>query len=258
MSETDQVLYDIRDSVGWITFNRPEARNAFTFAMYDRLRDICEGAQAGGKVRALVMRGAGGKAFGAGTDMSQFRAFSRPEDAWDYEHRMERVFTAIERCPVPTIAAIEGACTGGGAAIAAACDLRVASPTLKFGFPVARTLGNCLSVANLARLSELIGSGRVREILMTARLVEADEAKAVGLVSEIADDVEARAAELARTVASHAPLTLRATKEGLRRLREAAARVDDRDLVEMCYMSADFREGLEAFLSKRKPNWKGE
>lgn len=258
MSETDQLLYDIRDGIGWITFNRPEARNAFTFAMYDRLREICESAWAGGEVRAIVMCGAGGKAFGAGTDMSQFRAFSRPEDAWDYEDRMERVFAAIEHCPVPTVAAIEGACTGGGAAIAAACDLRIASPTLKFGFPVARTLGNCLSAANLARLSELVGAARVREIVMTARLVEAEEAKAVGLVSEIAEDVEARAGELARTVASHAPLTLRATKEGLRRLREAATQVDDRDLIEMCYMSADFREGLEAFLAKRKPDWKGE
>ena len=258
MSETDELLYEVRDGVGWITFNRPEARNAFTFAMYERLREICEAAEPGGEVRALVMRGAGGKAFGAGTDMSQFRAFSKPEDAWGYEQRMERVFSAIESCPVPTIAAIEGACTGGGAAIAAACDLRVANPELKFGFPVARTLGNCLSVSNLARLSEIMGAARVREILMTARLVEADEAKAIGLVCEIAADVEARAAALAATVASHAPLTLRATKEGLRRLRAASAEVDDRDLIAMCYMSEDFREGLEAFLGKRKPNWQGK
>ena len=257
MSETNELLYELRDDVGWITFNRPDARNAFTFAMYERLRDICTELEPGGEVRALVMRGAGGKAFGAGTDMSQFRAFSKPEDAWGYEERMERVFAAIETCPVPTIAAINGACTGGGAAIAAACDLRVASPTLKFGFPVARTLGNCLSVSNLARLSEIIGTARVREILMTARLVEAEEAKAIGLVSEIVEDVEARAGELAETVASHAPLTLRATKEGLRRLRAAAAEIDDRDLIAMCYMSEDFREGLEAFLGKRKPDWKG-
>jgi len=258
MSETDQVLYDVRDGLGWITFNRPEARNAFTFAMYDRLEEICANAEPGGAARVLVMRGAGGKAFGAGTDMTQFRAFSKPEDAWAYEDRMEAVFSSIETCPVPTIAAIEGACTGGGAAIAAACDLRIASPTLKFGFPVARTLGNCLSVSNLARLSEIVGAARVREILMTARLVEAEEANAIGLVSEIAENVEARAAEIAKTVAGHAPLTLRATKEGLRRLRVAAANVDDRDLIEMCYMSADFREGLDAFLAKRKPNWQGE
>jgi len=258
MSETEDLLYEVCDGFGWITFNRPEARNAFTFAMYERLQDICLNAQPGGEARVLIMRGAGGKAFGAGTDMSQFRGFSRPEDAWAYEDRMARVFEAIERCPLPTIAAINGACTGGGAAIAAVCDLRIANPALKFGFPIARTLGNCLSVSNLARLSELIGAARVREILMTARLIEAEEAKAIGLVSEITEDVEARAAELATTLASHAPLTLRATKEGLRRLRAAAAQIDDRDLIEMCYMSADFREGLEAFLAKRKPDWTGK
>ncbi len=258
MSGIDELLYEVRDGIGWITFNRPEARNAFTFAMYDRLQQICANAEPGGDARALVMRGAGGKAFGAGTDMTQFRAFSRPEDAWGYEERMELVFASIESCPLPTIAAINGACTGGGAAIAAACDLRIASRTLKFGFPVARTLGNCLSVSNLARLSELMGPARVREILMTARLVEAEEAKAIGLVSEIVEDPEARAGELAQILAGHAPLTLRATKEGLRRLRAAAAHVDDRDLIEMCYMSADFREGLDAFLSKRKPNWQGK
>lgn len=258
MSETNEVLYEVRRGVGWITFNRPEARNAFSFAMYDRLQEICANSEPGGEARVLVMRGAGGKAFGAGTDMTQFRAFSKPEDAWAYEDRMERVFEAVESCPLPTIAAINGACTGGGAAIAAACDLRIASPTLKYGFPVARTLGNCLSVSNLARLSELMGAARVRDVLMTARLVEAEEAKAIGLVSEIVEDVDARAQELAETVASHAPLTLRATKEGLRRLRAAAARVDDRDLIEMCYMSDDFREGLDAFLSKRKPDWQGK
>jgi len=258
MGETEQVLYEVRDGIGWITFNRPEARNAFTFAMYERLREICVAAQPGGAARVIVMRGAGGKAFGAGTEISEFRSFTKPEDAWDYEQRMEGIFTAIESCAVPTIAAITGACTGGGAAIAVSCDLRIASPTLKFGFPVARTLGNCLSVANLARLADVIGAARVRELLMTARLVEAPEAKAIGLVSEIADDVEARAFELAQTVAGHAPLTLRATKEGLRRLRVAAAEVDDRDLIAMCYMSADFREGLEAFLAKRAARWRGE
>jgi len=258
MGETDELLYEVRDRIGWITFNRPEARNAFTFAMYDRLQEICVNAAPGGEAGVLVMRGAGGRAFGAGTDMTQFRAFSKPEDAWAYEDRMERVFEAIESCPIPTIAAINGACTGGGAAIAAACDLRIASPSLKYGFPVARTLGNCLSVSNLARLSELMGAARVREVIMTARLVEAEEARAIGLISEIAEDVDARARERAETVASHAPLTLRATKEGLRRLRAAAANIDDRDLIEMCYMSDDFREGLDAFLSKRKPSWQGK
>jgi enoyl-CoA hydratase/carnithine racemase len=189
--------------------------------------------------------------------MSQFRAFATPQDAWEYEEKMDRVLDTIERCPVPTIAAITGACTGGGAAIAACCDLRVCDPGLKFGFPIARTLGNCLSISSLARLSALIGQARVREVIFTARLVGAEEARAIGLVMEVADDPLARAREIAERLKGHAPLTLRVTKEGLRRLRIEGASADDRDLVETAYMSEDFREGMEAFLGKRKPEFNG-
>jgi enoyl-CoA hydratase len=253
----DELIYEVADGIGHVTFNRPAQRNALTFAMYARLAEICADPEPGrGEVRALIVSGAGG-AFAAGTDMSQFRAFSRPEDAWEYEDRMDRVLDTIERCPVPTIAAITGACTGGGAAIAACCDLRVCDPGLKFGFPIARTLGNCLSIASLARLSSLIGQARVREIIFTARLVGAEEARAVGLVSEIADDPLARARALAERLKGHAPLTLRVTKEGLRRLRTEGAAADDRDLIEATYMSEDFREGMEAFLAKRKPEFRG-
>ena len=166
---------------------------------------------------------------------------------------------AVERCPVPTIAAINGACTGGGGSIAAACDLRIASASLKFGFPIARTLGNCLAAGNLARLSELIGAGRVRELIFTARLIGADEALACGLVGEVLPDEAAlmtRADALATLVGAMAPLTLRATKEAMRRNRTASKAQDD-DLITLCYMSDDFRIGMEAFLGKRKPEWTG-
>jgi len=174
---------------------------------------------------------------------------------------MDQVLRDIEQCPVPTIAAITGACTGGGAAIAAACDIRICDPRLKFGFPIARTLGNCLSIGNLNRMSALLGPGRVREIILTARLVEADEALSVGLVSQVLADpdaVHARAAELTDQMAGHAPLTMRATKEALRRLRTDGPHTDASDLIVECYMSADFKEGIEAFLGKRKPNWQGK
>ena len=190
--------------------------------------------------------------------MSQFRAFATPEDAWKYEEDMDAVLGRVERCPVPTIAAITGACTGGGAAIAACCDLRVTDNRLKFGFPIARTLGNCLSISSLARLSALIGPGRVREVIFTARLIEADEALGLGLVMEVVEEPLARAREIAERVAGFAPLTLRVTKEGLRRLRTEGPGADDRDLIETAYMSADFREGMEAFLGKRKPSFRGE
>ena len=247
------LIHETEGQIARITFNRPAQRNALTFEMYEQLASICDDP---GDVRAFIISGAGG-AFAAGTDMSQFRAFSTPEDAWNYEHTMDLVMGRIERCPVPTIAAITGACTGGGAAIAACCDLRITNDRLKFGFPIARTLGNCLSIASLARLSSLIGQGKVREMIFTARLLGAEEALAAGLVMEIADDPLARAAEIAETLAGHAPITMRVTKEGLRRLRTEGAGADDRDLVEAAYMSEDFREGMEAFLGKRKPEFKG-
>ncbi len=257
---SDELVYEVDDGIGWVTFNRPDSRNALTFAMYEGLAEICEAAEPGGSVRVIVVRGAGGRAFAAGTDMAQFRGFSTSEDAWDYEAKMEGVLERIERAQVPTIAAITGACTGGGAAIAACCDLRITDRRLRYGFPIARTLGNCLSVGSLSRLVALLGDARVREILFTARLIEAEEAKATGLVSEVLDDADAvmaRAGELARLLASHAPLTLRATKEGLRRLRVEGEAAEDHDLIELTYMSEDFREGMEAFLAKRTPEFKG-
>ena len=252
---TDELLYDQRDGIGIITFNRPQARNALTFPMYERLAEI---AAAPGDVRVLILTGAGEKAFAAGTDINQFRAFSGADDALTYEARIDRVLGTLERCPIPTIAAIAGACTGGGAAIAAACDMRIASATARFGFPIARTLANCLSMSNLARLSALVGTARVIEMVYTARLFYAAEAQSAGLVSEVLPDqaaLEARATELATLLAGHAPLTMRATKEALRRLRDNLP--PDEDLIRLCYTSADFREGMDAFLTKRAPVWQG-
>lgn len=253
------ILDELRDGILWVTFQRPAARNALTFGMYERVATLCAEMPTDGSVRAMVISGAGGKAFAAGTDMTQFRAFETAQDALEYEGRIEDVLRAVESCPVPTIAAINGACTGGGASIATACDIRISSASLKFGYPIARTLGNCLAAANLARLSELMGAGRVREMVFTARLIEAGEAERIGLVSEVLPDEEAlmaRAGALADHVGSMAPLTLRATKEAMRRTRAATA-VDDSDLIVSCYMSDDFRTGMEAFLGKRKPEWSG-
>jgi enoyl-CoA hydratase/carnithine racemase len=257
----DELLHEVRDGVGYVTFNRPQARNALTFAMYERLAEICTNANAERSIRAILITGGGDKAFAAGTDISQFRAFDKEQDALDYEARIDRVMTAIEKCRVPTIAAIHGACTGGGASIAACCDLRIASRAMKYGFPVARTLGNCLSMASYSRLVYLVGPALVKDIVFQSRLIEGAEAHARGLVSELLEDQAAlmkRAEELTRTVASHAPLTLQATKEAILRLRPAVKHGEDNDLVLMCYMSQDFREGMDAFLNKRKPVWKGK
>ena len=257
---TPDLTQELRGKTLWVSFNRPASRNALTFGMYEALADICRNVSTDGSITAIVLSGAGGKAFAAGTDMTQFRAFETAQDALNYEGQINAVLEAVERCPLPTIAAINGACTGGGASIAAACDVRIASASPKFGFPIAKTLGNCLAAANLERLAELVGAGRVRELIFTARLMTANEALSVGLVSEILADepaLLARAEELAHHIGGMAALTLRATKEAMRR-NLAATRVDDADLITMCYMSDDFRTGMEAFLGKTKPVWRGK
>jgi len=256
----DEILYTVANGIGTITLNRPQARNALTFAMYERLAEICGDLPSHGDPKVLVITGAGEKAFAAGTDIAQFRSFETPQDALTYENRIDRVIATIESCPIPTIAAISGAVTGGGASIACACDMRIATQSARFGFPVARTLGNCLAMSNYARLATLLGPARVKDIVFTARLVDAEEGLRVGLYNELVADhaaLIARVAALAATISGHAPLTMRATKEALLRLASARELPEGDDLVVMCYMSADFREGMEAFLGKRPPQWKG-
>ena len=255
------ILFELTEGIGRVTFNRPQARNAFTFAMYERLAAICEEANAERSMKVLVLQGAGDTAFASGTDINQFREFKTPEHALEYEARIDRVLTALEECRVPTLAAITGACTGGGAGIAACCDLRIGTRTTRMGFPIARTLGNCLSMSSISRLTALIGPARVKDLIFTARLIDADEASRLGLLNEVVEDLPAlqkRAQELATLIAGNAPLTLNSTKQALSRLTRRLSREEGEDLILMCYMSRDFREGLDAFLNKRQPHWRGE
>jgi enoyl-CoA hydratase len=257
---TEQILYRVEDHIAYVTFNRPAARNAFTYEMYEALADICATVDADASVKAMILTGSGSKAFAAGTDIAQFHSMTNAQDVLDYEERIERVLLALEQCRVPTIAAVAGACTGGGAIIAACCDLRIATADAKFGFPIARTLGNCLSLANHARLVALIGAARVKDLVFRARLLDAQEAHAIGLWNDViaaTADLAVEARALALRVGAHAPLTLKATKQTLLRLRASALPHDEHDLVLMCYLSADFREGMAAFLEKREPAWKG-
>ena len=257
---SQEILYEFKNDVGRVIFNRPQARNALTFQMYERLAEICREAAANPAVKVLVFTGADETAFVAGTDISEFRKFSSPQDVLDYEARIDRLLNDLECIPIPTIAAIAGVCTGGGTTIAACCDLRVGAANVRFGVPIGRTLGNCLSMSNYARVSALIGPARVKDLIFTGRLIESEEARAMGLLSEVLPDyaaLQSRAEELARTVAAQAPLTLRVTKEALRRIKEKTKPEEDRDLLLKCYMSRDFREGMDAFLNKRAPKWTG-
>ncbi len=255
-----EVLYEQSGAIATFTFNRPKVRNALTFGMYEALYEVCERIDSDDSVRVLLLKGAGEAAFVAGTDISQFRTFDKPEDALAYEARMDRVIGRLDGVKKPVIAALRGYTVGGGAAIAMGADLRIATPALQFGVPVARTLGNCLSIRNYARLLDLIGPARAKEVLFTARFFGAEEARIAGLVNEIVPDekLDERARELTETIAANAPLTLRATKEAINRLLEHRRLEAADDLILMCYMSEDFKEGVDSFLNKRKPTWRGK
>jgi enoyl-CoA hydratase len=236
------VEWERRGVAAWITFNRPEAHNAMTFAMYEELFALCERADADDDVRVVVLRGAGGRAFVAGTDISQFLEFSTGEDGLRYEAEIDRVVGRLEAVRKPTIALVDGFAMGSGLVLAAACDLRICTPAARFGMPIARTVGNCLSMENYARLAALLGEARVKELIFTARTVGPEL-----LATEIVDDAEARVVELCAEIAENSPVTLRVTKEALRRLRVVP---DGDDLVREAYSSEDFRARVQAFLQR--------
>jgi enoyl-CoA hydratase/carnithine racemase len=257
---TAETIFQIDPPFAVLTFNRPQARNAMTWAMYDALVAACEKVDADPDIRVFILKGAGGKAFVSGTDISQFQSFREPKDAIDYERKISVILGRLERVSKPTITQVEGFATGAGCGIVATCDVSVATTDSAIGIPIARTLGNVASSGTFARIVHLIGPARAKEMIFTGRLIPAPEAQAIGLFNRVVprDSIESEVMELARQIAANAPLTIRATKEMTRRLMAArSTEQSDADLIEMCYMSADFKEGVDAFLSKRKPQWTG-
>jgi enoyl-CoA hydratase len=254
-------IFDTDGPIATLTFNRPEARNAMTWEMYGSLVAACDRVDQDETIRVLILTGAGGKAFIAGTDIAQFQNFSNRDDGLKYEERLDHVLDRLERVTKPTIAQVQGVAAGGGCAIALTCDLRVATYEASFGIPIARTLGNCLSGASYSRLVDAMGPAAAKDMLFTGRLIPAAEAHALGIVNRLVSDaeIEPTVRALAADIAANAPLTLRATKEMIRRVLAARrlAAGQDADMVELCYTSADFREGVTAFLAKRKPAWTG-
>ena len=257
---SDHVLVTRDGPIITLTFNRPEARNAMTWDMYERLYEVCEEVDADDTVRVLVLKGAGGKAFVAGTDIGQFTKFETGEDGLRYERDTDKRSGRIAQVKKPVIAQIQGYAVGGGFGIAAGADIRVATPDARFGAPIARTLGNCLSMTAYARYMDLLGPSRLKELIFTARMMPADEALAAGFVHEIVapEAIETRVRDIAEKIASHAPITLWVTKEAIRRLLESRPLPDGDDLISTTYGSADFREGVRAFIDKRAPHWTGK
>lgn len=255
------VSFHVEGPHATLTIQRPEARNAMTFGMYDALVDACQRVDADPAVRTLTIRGTGG-AFIAGTDISLFTTMTSGADGLAYEQRLEAVVDRLERVRATTIAAVDGAATGGGLLLAMACDLRVCTPRARFGMPIARTLGNALSGPNLTRMVDAFGAPGVRELLFTGRLLGPDDISQLGLVTRRAEvaDLDSALQALRDHVCTLAPLTLQATKEGLRRVQAAsrAAAPDTSDLVAACYGSADFRHGVRAFLAGVRPDFRGE
>ena len=226
--------------------------------MYEGLKQACASIASNDAVRVVVLRGAGGKAFIAGTDISQFQSFEAGADGIDYEQRISEYVGAVAALTVPTIAVVEGWAVGGGMAIASVCDFRLATPGARFGVPIARTLGNCLSQANLRVLAAMIGVPMVKRMLLLAELIPAEELTASGFVLNMVDpdELDGAVTELCEQLSGHAPMTMAASKALLGRI-VSDFEDDDHAIIEQVYGSADFHEGVAAFVSRRTPAWTG-
>lgn len=250
----NDLLIDEADGVVHVTFNRPERRNAFTQAMYAELKELCERLHSDRSVRVLVLRGAGGKAFAAGNEISDFLE----RDAVAYEDWIRDLLESLFALPQVTVAAIDGVCVGGGLAVATHCDLRIATRHSRFGYPIAKTLGNALAASIVYRCATVFGEPLTREMLLAARLVGTDRAYPVGALTAVVDDLDTELDSLLESLRALSPVTLRATKSQLltRARRLEAAPDDDDDLLREVYTGPDFSEGVRAFLAKEKPDFK--
>lgn len=239
-----------------VVFNHPAARNALTWPMYEELKRICDSLANNPEIRVVILRGAGDKAFVSGSDIQQFVDLKENEA---YEVAVDHIFSSLQQLPMPTIAMIEGLAVGSGLLMATFCDFRISTPNARFGIPVAKTLGNCLSPSNLSWLAAHLGTPTVKKMLLTAELIKAPELLASGYLYQTAEpaEIESVTNALAQKLATLAPITQKASKLTLARLLQSNL-PDCTDLMRETYNSKDFRGGVNAFLEGRSPQWNGE
>ncbi|MCR9142180.1 MAG: enoyl-CoA hydratase [bacterium] len=257
-----QILTENDGPIGRVIFNNPEKRNAFNLEMWKALPDALAELNGRDEIRAIVLEGSGDQAFVAGADISEFESLRKdPAAARDYNAITNRAFRAIAESPAPTIAKIRGFCFGGGCAIALNSDLRMATADARFCIPAAK-LGLGYGYENVQRLADELGPAAAREMLFTARVYSAVEAQRIGLIHQLIDDpaeLDEQALAYAKMVAVNAPLTIRSAKVALNEyirgpeadLTKANAAMD------ACYESEDYREGVSAFLEKRRAAFRG-
>ena len=239
-----------------VTFNNPAARNALTWPMYEELKKICDSLANNPAIRVVIFKGAGDKAFVSGSDIQQFVDLKKDEA---YELAVDHIFTSLQQLPMPTIAMIEGLAVGSGLLMATACDFRVSTPDARFGIPVAKTLGNCLSPSNLSWIAAHLGIPMVKKMLLTAELIKAPELVEAGFIYQTVEaaEIEVVTNALAEKLSALAPITQKASKLTLARLLQSNL-PDCTDLMRETYNSKDFREGVNAFLEGRPPKWIGK
>src|SRR5947209_10685333 len=254
--EEGTVLLEQKGPIAVLTLSRPAALNALTWAMYQELETHLEFLANETTIRVVILRG-DGKAFAAGTDIQQFRGFTGA-DGVAYERKMEAIVERLYTLPKSVIAAVHGYAVGAGLVLSVACDLRYATPAARFGAPIARTLGNCLSLKNYQHLAQAFGAMGAKEMLFTARLLSATDALQCGFLTAIVEEEQlfAHVLEVAQQISTLAPLTIWATKEAHRRLNVTDTIPYD-DVLARVYGSNDFAEGVQAYLEKRKPVWSG-
>lgn len=255
--EEGAVLLERTGAVAIMTLSRPASLNALTRTMYEQMGAYLENLAADDAVRVLIIRGAG-KAFASGTDIAEFRGYTSTNGAI-YERKVAAIIEGLYTFPKPVLAAIHGYAIGAGIILSAVCDLRYATPAAQFGAPIARTLGNSLSIKNYGHLVEAFGAMRAKEMLFTGRLLSAQDALHCGFLTAIVEEerIYAHVLEVAQQISNQAPLTIWATKEAHRRLSTAMTDIPFDDVMARIYNSHDFAEGVQAYLEKRRPHWQG-